>query len=288
MTAVRQPAQVWLRGRGRGRRLGSGLSISNRTALIALALVFALALFGSLLAPYSPVKSAGPSLSAPNAHFLLGTDQVGRDILSRILVGIASTWFGALAVVASGVIIGGLVGLLAGMAGGVVDWLLMRLTDLFLALPATILAIVVVAALGPSLLHTLIAIGTVWWPLYARVVRGEVRAIVTRPHIDAARMSKVGWLRMAARHVLPGTFPAVIVTASLDVGVAMLTVATLSFLGLGQLEPAPELGSMTASGLPYLLSDWWIAIMPALVVFLLTLISNFAGDAARDLVGGRR
>src|SRR5205807_2714149 len=111
-------------------------------------------------------------------------------------------------------------------------------------------AIVVVAALGPSLLHTLIAIGIVWWPLYARVVRGEVRAIVTRPHIAAARMADVGWMRLAARHVLPGTVQVVIVTASLDVGVAMLTVATLSFLGLGQLQPAPELGSMTASGLP--------------------------------------
>jgi peptide/nickel transport system permease protein len=286
MAAVDASSQF--RVRGRGLRLTEKLSISNRTALVALVIVFLVALLGSHLAPYSPVKSVGPSLSAPSARFPLGTDQVGRDILSRILTGVASTWFGALAVVASGVIIGGLVGLVAGMMGGAVDWVLMRITDMFLALPATILAIVVVAALGPSLLHTLVAIGIVWWPLYARVVRGEVRAIVTRPHIDAARMAKVGRLRLAARHVLPGTFPVVIVTASLDVGVAMLTVATLSFLGLGQLEPAPELGSMTASGLPYLLSDWWVPIMPAVVVFLLTLISNFAGDAARDLVGTRR
>ena len=165
---------------------------------------------------------------APGRHFLLGTDEVGRDIFSRVLYGLRTSWFASLVVIASGVLIGGLIGLIAGTSGGWIDNLLMRITDIFLALPGPILAIAVVAALGPSLQHTLIAVAIVWWPFYARIVRGEVKALAARPHVEAARLAGVGQdAHLAVRHLLPGAIPATMVTASLDVGNLVLTLAGL-------------------------------------------------------------
>jgi peptide/nickel transport system permease protein len=166
----------------------------------------------------------------------------------------------------------------------VVDSVLMRTTDLFLALPGPILAIAVIAALGPSLPHTLLAVGIVWWPWYARIVRGEVRAQAVRAHVDAARLAGAGRTRIALRHLLPGAIPAVLVTASLDVGNLVLTLAGLSFIGLGAPPPAPELGSMAARGMPYLIGHPWIPLAPAFAVFLLALAANLAGDGVRDLL----
>jgi peptide/nickel transport system permease protein len=160
----------------------------------------------------------------------------------------------------------------------------MRFTDLFLALPAAVLVIAVVAALGPSLRNTLLAVAIVWWPWYARIVRGEVRAQAVRSHVDAARLAGVGRTRLALRHLLPGAFPAVLVTASLDVGSLVLILAGLSFIGLGSPPPAPELGAMTARGMPYLFGHPWIALAPAIAVFLLAFAANLAGDGLRDLL----
>jgi peptide/nickel transport system permease protein len=197
---------------------------------------------------------------------------------------VRSSWLSAIAVITSGVLIGGLIGLVAGFTGGWVDAALMRLTDLFLALPGPVLAIAVVAALGPSLPHTLLAVGLVWWPWYARIVRGEVRAFMVRPHIDAARLAGASRLRLAWRHLLPGTLPAVLVTASLDVGNLVLTLAGLAFIGLGSPPPAPELGAMVARGLTYLFGHPWVALAPAVGVFVLALAANLAGDGVRDLL----
>jgi peptide/nickel transport system permease protein len=163
----------------------------------------------------------------------------------------------------------------------------MRTTDVFLALPSPILAIAVVAALGPSLPHTLMAVAIVWWPFYARIVRGEVKALAARPHVEAARLAGVSRARVAFRHLLPGAIPAILVTASLDVGNLIITLAALSFLGLGAPAPAPELGAMSARGLTYLLQQWWVPVMPGLAVLFLALSSNLAGDALRDLMGDR-
>ncbi len=246
-----------------------------------------LAILTPVIAPYDPNKPAGKPFIEPLHGFLMGTDEVGRDVFSRVLYGLRTSWFAALIVIASGVLIGGLLGLIAGAAGGWIDSLLMRITDVFLALPGPILAIAVVAALGPSLQHTLIAVMIVWWPFYARIVRGEIKALAARPHVEAARLSGVGRIRISLRHLLPGAVPAALVTASLDVGNLILTLAGLSFLGLGAPAPAPELGAMAARGLPYLLQQWWVPVMPGLAVLFLALVANLAGDGLRDMIGER-
>lgn len=290
--AVAEPAVVvvptrWRPSRTRTRRF-AGVSVLDRIALASVGLVTLVAVFAPVLAPYDPTEAvAEPFLKPLSAGFPLGTDDVGRDLLSRVLYGIQSSWLAAFVVIVSGVLIGGIVGLVAGATGGWVDSVLMRITDIFLALPGPVLAIAVVAALGPSLFHTLVAVMIVWWPFYARIVRGEIRKLAARPHVEAARLAGAGRLRILFRHLLPGAVPATVVTASLDVSALILTLASLSFLGLGSPAPAPELGSMSARGLTYLLEYWWVPIVPAVAVFLLALVSNLAGDAVRDLLGDR-
>jgi peptide/nickel transport system permease protein len=164
----------------------------------------------------------------------------------------------------------------------------MRLTDLFLSLPSTLVAIAVVAALGPGLFHTFLAISVVWWPYYARIVRGEVHTLAARPHVEAARLAGAGGLRVAFRHLLPGVVPSAVVTASLDVGNVVLTLAALSFLGLGQSAPAPELGADTARTLSQVLQYWWIPVVPGLGALVLSLSGNLGGDGVRALLTGRR
>jgi peptide/nickel transport system permease protein len=257
----------------------------NWAAVSLVLLVTVAAVAVPVIAPHDPLIPVGMPLQAPgNGGFLLGTDSVGRDILSRVLYGIRASWFAALVVVAVGLFIGGLVGLIAGAAGGWVDTLLMRITDAFLSLPAPVLAIAVVAALGPGFIHTLIAVSIVWWPFYARLVRGEVARLAARPHIEAAKLAGVGPIRLAGRHLLPGAVPNALVAASLDIGTLILTVAALSFLGLGQSAPAPELGADTARNLTYFLQQWWVPVMPGLGVLVLALIANLAGDGLRNLM----
>jgi peptide/nickel transport system permease protein len=281
------------RGRAFGGRVSRARPTSRRAAFDVaaaslLVLVTAIALLAPVLAPHSPLTPVGmPQLGPGHGGFLLGSDSIGRDILSRVLYGWRSSWFAALAVIASGLGIGGLVGLVAGTAGGWVDTVLMRITDGFLALPAPVLAIAVVAALGPGFTHTLVAVAVVWWPFYARIVRGEVRTLAARPHVEAARLAGVGPVRLALRHLLPGAVPAAMITASLDVGNLVLTLAGLSFLGLGQPAPAAELGADSARNLSFLLQQWWIPVMPGLAVMLLALAANLAGDGVRNLLSNR-
>ena len=275
----------------RGRRPRGAAVRRGRVDLLAaslLLLVTVVALAAPLLAPHGPLDSVGLPTAPPGTDgFLLGSDSVGRDILSRVLFGLRSSWLAALAVVALGMLIGASVGLVAGASGGWADTLLMRVTDGFLALPAPVVAIAVVAALGPGLFHTLLALSIVWWPFYARIVRGEVRTLAARPHVEAARLAGAGRVRVAVRHLLPGAVPATVVTASLDLGTLVLTLAGLSFLGLGQSAPAPELGADAARNLSYLLQDWWIPVMPGIAVAVLSLAANVAGDGIRNLMSSR-
>lgn len=248
-------------------------------------LLILVAILAPLIAPHDPVVPAGPPLRPPSREFWFGTDQIGYDIFSRVIYGLRSSLVGAFCVIVSGVVIGGLIGLIAGARGGWVDSALMRVTDVFLALPAPLLAIAVVAAIGPGFTHTLIAVAIVWWPWYARIVRGEITALRHRPQTEAAILAKVPRRRLWFRHLLPGSVPAVLVLASLDVGGLILILAGLSFLGLGAPAPAPELGAMSAQGLRFLLSSWWVAVIPAAAVAVVAFVSNLAGDATRDVMG---
>jgi peptide/nickel transport system permease protein len=260
----------------------------DRVAFAGVAVVTIIAVFAPFIAPHSASATPGQPFIHPfSGGFLLGTDDVGRDIFSRVLFGISSTWLSALFVISSGVLIGGLVGLVAGASGGWIDAVLMRITDIFLALPGPVLAITIVAALGPSLWHTLIAVMIVWWPLYARIVRGEVRALASRPHMEAARLAGVGRFRLTFRYLMPGAIPSTIVAASLDVSALIITLSSLSFLGLGAPAPAPELGAMSARGINYLIEYSYVPLIPALAVFAVAIVANLAGDGARDLIGDR-
>jgi peptide/nickel transport system permease protein len=270
---------------------GAHLSRPTAWALVGLLIAVTLvASFARMLAPFDPIQPVGAiNLPPLSPGHLLGTDGIGRDLLSRTLIGIQVSWLSALAIVASGLLIGGTVGLVAGATGGWVDSLfLMRITDLFLALPGALVAIAVVAALGSGLTNTLIGVALVWWPYYARIVRGEVKALAARPHVEAARLAKAGRWRILTRHLLPGVVPTAIITASLDIGNVVLLLAALSFLGLGQQAPAPELGADTARALSQLLSQWWVPGVPGLAVLLLTLVANLGGDAIRNLIPVRR
>jgi peptide/nickel transport system permease protein len=256
--------------------------VLERGGLVVLLLLFAVSLVGPWFVA-DPVISVAPSFQAPSAAHLLGTDDVGQDIFARVMYGLRTSWLSAVLVIVSAILIGGVIGLVAGTRGGVVDALLMRLTDTFLSLPGPILAIAVAAALGASLRNTVIGIAVVWWPWYARLVRGEVRALAARPHVDAARLSGVSAVRLMVRHLLPGALPPVIVTASLDIQILVLTLAGLSFIGLGAPPPAPELGAMAARGADYLFASPWIPLAPGCALFLLAVAANLAGDAVRDL-----
>lgn len=266
--------------------LTAALGRGGNLALIGLLVVLTLvAAFARVLAPDDPIQPRGRFNLPPfSPQHLLGTDLIGRDLLSRTLWGVQVSWFSALVIVASGLLVGGVIGLVAGATGGWVDTVLMRMTDLFLALPGTLVAIAVVAALGPGLVHSLVAVAVVWWPYYARIVRGEVRAIAARPHVEAARLAGISRSRLLLRHMLPGVVPTAVVTASLDVGNVVLLLAGLSFLGLGQQAPAPELGADTARALPQLLTHWWVPGVPGIAVLVLSLVANLGGDAVRTLV----
>ncbi len=274
------PARTPSELRRRLRRLG----VTDQAALVGVLLLLLVSFIGPLLVGTNPEKPVGEPFLRPFGQFWLGTDELGHDIFSRILYGARQSWIGAFIVVSSGVLIGTTVGLIAGATRGWVDTVLMRVTDAFLALPGPVLALAIAAALGRSYENTLIAVAIVWWPLYARVVRAEARAFSSRPFFDAAKLAGVPLYRRLIRHLLPGALPVIIVAASLDVGGLILTVAGLSFLGLGAPQPAPELGAMTAQGIPYILSANWVALFPAMAIFLIALLCNLAGDALRDLL----
>lgn len=285
--AIAMPAPALLRSREK--RMAAlpkdRATVVNWLGVSLILLVTLIAVAVPVLAPHDPLIPVGMPLQAPGKDgFLLGTDSIGRDILSRVLFGVRSSWFAAVVVVAVGLLIGGVIGLIAGATGGWVDTVLMRITDGFLSLPAPVLAIAVVAALGPGFIHTLIAVSIVWWPFYARLVRGEIVRLAARPHVEAARLAGVGPIRVALRHLLPGAVPNSLVAASLDIGTLILTLAALSFLGLGQSAPAPELGADAARNLSYFLQQWWIPVMPGLAVLVLAVIGNIAGDSLRNLM----
>jgi peptide/nickel transport system permease protein len=255
----------------------------GRAAIAGLMVLSVALLVAPLLLTAGERDLVGEPFEHVFARHLLGTDSQGRDLFARTVLGLRTSWFSALAVVAIGVVIGAVIGLVAGFTGRWVDAVLMRATDAALALPGPLVALAVVAALGPGLRNTLIAVAATWWPWYARIVRGEVHRLRGRPFVEAARSGGIGRFRTALVHVLPGAFGPLIVAASLDVGIVMLVLAGLSFLGLGSPPPAAELGAMTSQGLTYLFNAPWIALVPAIALFGIAVLANLAGDALRDL-----
>ena len=259
-------------------------------AVIALAVVvlwILVAVLAPLLAPYPPLKQDVMSrLAPPSAEHWLGTDPLGRDILSRIIYGSRlSIPVGAAAVLLA-LGLGTLLGSVAGFLGGRVDEVIMRVTDLMLAFPTVILAMVITAALGAGVRNAIIAIMVAWWPTYARNVRGLVLATRHREFVLAARSLGATQPRIFLRHVLPSTISPLVILGTLDLGHAILTFAALSFLGLGPPPDQPEWGSMIASGRSYF-EQWWIGAFPGVAILSVALACNIFGDSLRDILDPR-
>lgn len=235
---------------------------------------------GDLLAPYDPVKvSMKERLDPPSREHWFGTDEVGRDILSRVVVGTRVSLASSAIVIGMAALIGIPLGLIAGFTGGTVDNIAMRLTDMFLGFPALLLAIAVAAALGPGLYKGMAASALVWWPGYARLARGQALAIKQLQFVEAARSIGVPSSRILFRHVLGNTANPFIIKATMDIGYAILFVSGLGFLGLGAQPPTPEWGTMVADGRTYILEAWWYATFPGLAITTAVICFNFLGDA---------
>ena len=247
-----------------------------------------LALLAPLIAPLEPLQQdVSMRLLPPGTEgHLWGTDELGRDIYSRVLYGGRITIPAGLMVILIGSIIGTLVGSIAGYLGGLWDELLMRVTELFMAFPTIILAMAVTAALGPAIENAVIALVVVWWPSYARLVRGIVLEVKSNEYVDAARSVGAPGTYILFRTILPNAIGPAIVLMSLDIGVAILSFAGLSFLGLGPEPTSPEWGRMVSIGIDYF-DQWWMWLFPGLAIATLVMAFNFIGDGIRDLVDPR-
>ena len=259
----------------------------NRLAVLGLGILLLLvitALLAPLIAPYSPtVGDLRTTRLLPPSHlFWLGTDDQGRDILSRLIHGSRITLMVVVLVAVLAAPIGLLVGTVAGYAGGMVDAALMRITDIFLAFPRLILALAFVAALGPGIENAVIAIAITAWPPYARMARAETLTIRQTDYIAAVQLIGASPWRIVLHHVMPLCLSSVIVRVTLDMAGIILTAAGLGFLGLGAQPPTPEWGAMIANGRQYVLGQWWVAAAPGAAIFLVSLAFNLVGDGLRD------
>ncbi len=258
----------------------------NRLAMVGLALVVALVLVAALapwIAPYPPtIGELAARLQPPSAAHWFGTDDQGRDILSRLLHGSRITLYVVALVAVLAAPIGLLVGTTSGYAGGWLDAVLMRITDIFLAFPRLILALAFVAALGPGIENAVIAIAITSWPPYARIARAETLSVRQADYISAVKLLGAGPVRIVLRHVMALCVPSVIVRVTLDMAGIILTAAGLGFLGLGAQPPTPEWGAMIAAGRAYVLDQWWVAAAPGAAIFVVSLAFNLLGDGLRD------
>ena len=269
------------------RRFSSNwLAVAGLAVIIALVLV---AIFADLIAPYSPVIGdlKGARLLPPSATHWFGTDDLGRDIFSRIVYGSRLTLFVVVLVAVIAAPIGLLVGTAAGYAGGWIDAVLMRITDIFLAFPKLILALAFVAALGPGIENAVIAIAITSWPPYARIARAETLTVRNSDYIAAVQLMGASPFRIVLRHIMPLCLSSLIVRVTLDMAGILLTAAGLGFLGLGAQPPLPEWGAMIASGRRFILDQWWVAGMPGLAILVVSLGFNLLGDGLRDALDPR-
>jgi peptide/nickel transport system permease protein len=276
------------------RRVGRALRENKLMTLgLGIALLFVLiALTAPLIAPYPADAGSAThptaALLQPSGDHPFGTDNVGRDVLTRVLYGARTSLRIAALVLLLSALIGVPLGIAAGYFGGLIDDAIMRITDVFLAFPALLLSLALAAVLTPSVGNATIAIAVTWWPWYARLARGAATQVAGRGYIESARALGVSPLRILGRHVLPNATTPVLVQMSLDVGGIILTAAALSFLGLGAQDPTPEWGLMVSQGQGYLNTEWWFPVFPGIAIVLAALAFNLLGDGLRQVLDPRR
>ena len=258
--------------------LAGGIVVAAYLVLVAVVL-----LSGESLLPYDPyTQNFAVALQSPSPNHLFGTDDLGRDIFSRVIAGAPFDAEIAFVVVLVSLALGGTVGAFAGYLGGRVEEVMMRVTDVFLAFPALVLAMAVAIAIGPGLTHSMMALLVVWWPWYARIARGEALSIKSSQYIEAAHAAGLSEFQIVVRHVLPNILMPLLVYATLDISNVILTGTILSFIGLGAQPPQPEWGRMVFDGQDYLASAWWMSIIPATAIFVVVLAFSLFGDGLRD------
>lgn len=258
--------------------------------LLVLAVIVLCAAFGQHLVPYpDDAFDAKPwqRLQPPSAEFWLGTDGLGRDVFSRTVIGARIALLIACVTVFSAMLIGVPLGLVAGYFGRATGQLVMRLTDIFLAVPQLVLALVFASVMRPSVTTAMIALTLTYWPMFCRVVYSETRRIAVSPFIDALQAQGSSSGRILFMHILPNVLPVVIVRATIGMGVTILVAASLGFLGLGATPPTPEWGLMVAESQRYLPSGWWLSVFPGLAILVTVLAFNLIGDALRDVIDPR-
>ena len=263
----------------------------NKLSLLAL-IILVILIVGALLAPHiipypedlADATHTQIKLQAPSPEHLMGTDELGRDIFSRVVYGARVSLSAALAAVGLSLLIGIPLGAIAGSFGGWVDNLIMRITDVFLSFPPLLLAIAMVAVMGSSLNNAILAIALSWWPWYTRLIRGQAISVKERKFVQAAETIGTGRMKIIFKHIIPNCISPVIVQASMDIGGVILTVASLSFLGLGAQLPTPEWGLMISMGRRFFPDSWWYCIFPGLAIFVTVLCFNLLGDAIREIL----
>jgi peptide/nickel transport system permease protein len=257
-------------------------------ALVIIAIFIAGAVLAPLISPYDPDLQTWTAVrKAPSALHWFGTDDVGRDVLARVIYGARASLLAGVISVAIALLVGVPIGLISGYLGGLVDALFSRITDALLACPFLILAIALAAFLGPSLGNAMIAIGVTTTPIFMRLTRGQVMAVKVEDYVEAARAVGNPHWRIALIHILPNILPALLVQATLSIAAAIIAEAALSFLGLGQQPPTPSWGSMLNAAQRFLVTAPWMAIWPGLAIFLTVLSFNLVGDGLRDALDPR-
>jgi peptide/nickel transport system permease protein len=286
------PAEVAKIPRGAALRRGLRANPLLVVGAVASACLLVVALLAPLLAPFP--GDAGTAthpfavLHAPSAQHWFGTDNVGRDVLSRVLYGVRISPLIALIVLLIAGAIGVPLGLAAGYFGGWLDEVIMRVTDVFLAFPPLLLALAFAAVLPATLTTVIIAIAISWWPWYVRLIRGQAASVTGRPYIEACQALGISRRRILLRHILPNSITPLIVQMSLDVGGVILTASALSFLGLGPQDPIPDWGLMVSEGQAYFTTAWWAVTFPGIAILLTAFAFNLLGDGLRDLLDPKR
>jgi peptide/nickel transport system permease protein len=262
----------------------------NHLATVGLIIVLfwvIITLGAHLLTPYGPLKqNIADRLQPPNSTYLFGTDQLGRDVFSRVMYGGRISIPAAVTVVILAGLVGTVVGALAGFLGGAIEEIFMRLTDVFMAFPTIILAMAIAAALGPNISNAVLALSIVWWPNYARIVRSLVLSVKENEYVTASRAIGATESRVLWRAILPNSIAPVLVMGTLDLGNAILIFSGLSFLGLGAEPSTPEWGRMVSDGIAFF-DQWWMSAFPGLAIFTIVMAFNFVGDGLRDALDPR-